>query len=198
MHRTVHPTTLEGHEMKSEWVISLAMAVTAMVVPLHGVAAPPPPPAAMTAAECEVWLRERSFSKTVEAHDAAAFASHLVQGTVFGAASPRPVRGRDAVVADWKEIIEGKAFALRWHPQYVSIGANPDIAVSSGPAWTEDFDPAAAQRFTVSRFNSVWMRESDGQWRVLFDGGTPPRPATADEVARLIAGLPAACPRRAP
>jgi ketosteroid isomerase-like protein len=183
--------------MKNEWAIGVALAATGMAAPLHGIAAPTPPAVAMTAAECEVWLRERSFSKTVEAHDARAFASHLVQATVFGAASPRPVRGRDAVTTDWKEIIEGKAFALRWHPQYVSIGANPDIAVSSGPAWTEDFDPAAAERFTISRFNSVWMREADGEWRVLFDGGTPPKPATAEEVARIVGSLPAACPGRA-
>src|SRR5690606_28997693 len=110
-----------------------------------------------------------------EAHDAAAFASHLAAGTVFNAASPRPVRGREAVVADWKEIIEGRAFALRWHPQFVSIGSNPDIAVSSGPAWTESFDPAATHRHTISRFNSVWMRDADGEWRVLFDSGTPPK-----------------------
>lgn len=183
--------------MNSKRAMSFAIAMAAAGAPLHGAAAPAPASPAMSATECEVWLRERSFAKTVESHDAGSFASHLAPGTVFGAASPRPVRGRDAVVADWKEIIEGKAFALRWHPQFVSIGANPDIAVSSGPAWTEDFDPAATQRFTISRFNSVWMRESDGQWRVLFDGGTPPRPATAQDIAKLVAGLPAACPRAA-
>lgn len=154
------------------------------------------PPASMSATECEVWARERSFARTVEAHDAGAFASHLFEGTVFGAASPGPVRGRDAVVSDWKDVIEGSKFALRWHPQFVSIGADPDIAVSSGPAWTENFDPAAKQRFTISRFNSVWARDADGEWRVLFDGGTPPKPATAEEVAKLVASLPAACPRR--
>lgn len=153
-------------------------------------------PVAMSAVECEVWLRERSFAETVEAHDAEAFAAHLVGDTVFGAGGPAPVRGREAVVAEWKPIIDGKAFALRWHPQFVAIGADPSVAVSSGPAWTENFDPQAKHRFTVSRFNSVWKREADGQWRVLFDGGTPPKPATAEEVARLVASLPAECPRR--
>jgi len=176
--------------------IALAM-VAAGAMPSPGTAAPTAAPAAMSAAECDVWMRERSFARTVEAHDADAFAAHLVEDTVYGAASPRPVRGRTAVVADWKEIIEGKRLALRWHPQFVSIGANPDIAISSGPAWIEDFDPAAKQRFTTTRFSSVWMRGADGEWRVLFDGGTPPKPASADDVARLVASLPSECPRLA-
>lgn len=184
--------------MKNQWAVGLAITLmTAGAALPRSAAASAPVPPAMSAAECEVWLRERSFAKTVEAHDAGAFAAHLVTDTVFGAASPRPVRGRDAVVADWKEIIEGTTIALRWHPQFVSIGADPDIAISSGPAWTEFFDPSAKQRFTISRFNSVWMRDADGQWRVLFDGGTPPKPATPEEVAKLVASLPATCPRRA-
>jgi ketosteroid isomerase-like protein len=183
--------------MKNEWAVGLAIAMmTAGVALPRSAPASAPAPHAMSAAECEVWLRERSFAKTVEAHDAGAFAAHLVEDTVFGAASPGPVRGRAAVVADWKEVIEGTKFALRWHPQYVSIGADPDIAISSGPAWTENFDPAARQRFTTSRFNSVWKRDARGEWHVLFDGGTPPKPATAEEVARLVASLPATCPRR--
>lgn len=185
--------------MKNELAFGVALAMLAAGTALPRCAtASAAQPAAMSGPECDVWLRERSFAKTVEAHDAGAFAAHLVEDTVFGAAGPAPVRGRAAVVSDWKEIIEGKKFALRWHPQFVSIGADPGIAVSSGPAWTENFDPSATQRFTISRFNSVWARDEDGEWRVLFDGGTPPKPATAEDVARLVASLPATCPRRAP
>ena len=183
--------------MRTTWALPVVMMIG--IAHAEAPKAPvPPPPARMSAAECDVWNRERSFARTVEAHDEIAFASHLVAGTVFGAASPAPTRGRAAVVGEWKEIIEGKAFALRWHPGFVSIGSDPDIAVSSGPAWTENFDPAAKQRYTVSRFTSTWIRDRDGQWRVLFDGaGSPPKAATAEEIRKLIAGLPAACPQQA-
>ena len=155
-----------------------------------------PVPLRMSAAECEVWNRELSFSKTVEAHDAAAFASHIHSGTVFGAGSPAPVRGRAAVVEDWKEIIEGKTFSLRWHPGFVAIGGDPNIALSSGPAWTEDLDPKAKQRYSISKYTSTWVKDRDGQWRVLFDGaGAPPKPATAADIAKLVAAQAATCPR---
>ena len=180
--------------MKTHPLFPFALSLASSAL-LHAsaFAAQVPPVVAMTQAECEVWMRERSFANTVASHDAAAFADHLVADTVFNAASPQPVRGRAAVVADWKEIIEGRELALRWHPQFVSIGADPDVAVSSGPAWTEIFDPSAKHRYTISRFNSVWKRDADGEWRVLFDGGTPPKPAPREEVAKLVASLPATC-----
>lgn len=152
--------------------------------------------AGMSEAECEVWNRELSFSQTVAKHDEAAFTQHVHAGAVFAAGSASPQRGRAAVLEQWRETIEGKAYALRWHPGHVVIGDDPDIALSSGPAWIEDFDPKTTQRWTITRFTSTWVRDKDGQWRVLFDGsGAPPKPATADEVAKLAAAQPAACPR---
>ena len=184
--------------MRTAWALALAMTGAVAHADAPKVQAAPPP-VRMSAAECEVWNRERSFARTVEAHDAVAFASHLHAGAVFGAGSPAPIRGRAAVVDGWKEIIDGRKFALRWHPGYVSIGSDPDIAVSSGPAWTEDFDPAGRQRFSISRFTSTWVRGADGRWQVLFDGaGAPPRAATPDEIRQLVAGLPAACPQQVP
>jgi len=152
-------------------------------------------PARMSAAECEVWNRELSFARTVEAHDAAAFAAHLEADTVFGAGTPTPTHGRAAVTEDWKDIIEGKQLILRWRPGFVAIGGNPNIALSSGPAWTDNPGPNAKQRYTISKFTSTWVKDSDGQWRVLFDGaGAPPKAATAEDIQKLIAAQPATCP----
>ncbi|MEP7043966.1 MAG: DUF4440 domain-containing protein [Dokdonella sp.] len=154
-----------------------------------------PAPSRMSAAECEVWNRELSFAQSVEAHDAGAFAAHLHAATVFGAGSATPTRGRAAVTEDWKDIIEGKEIVLRWRPGFVAIGGEPNIALSSGPAWTEDLDPNAKTRYTISRFTSTWVKDSDGQWRVLFDGsGAPPKAASAEDVQKLIAAQPATCP----
>lgn len=151
--------------------------------------------ASMTRAECEVWNREAGFSRSVQAHDAAAFAGYVHEGAVFAAGTATPQRGRAVVLERWKEIIEGRTFALHWHPGFVSIGSDPGIALSSGPAWLEDFDPKAAQRWSISRYTSTWVKDRDGQWRVLFDGsGAPWKPATEEEVAKLAAAQPATCP----
>jgi ketosteroid isomerase-like protein len=149
----------------------------------------------MTVAECAVWDRERSFAASVEHHDAAAFAEHVHAKAVFDAGSPEPTRGRDAIVTGWKSIIDGKLLRLGWSPSIVTIGGDGNLAVSRGPDWIEDLRPNTKQRFQIGEFNSIWIRDTDGQWRVLFDDGdVTPHAASADDVGKLVASLPKECP----
>ena len=154
------------------------------------------PSAAMAgAAECEVWARELGFARSVAEHDATAFAGFLAEGAVFGAKRPQARRGRDAVVAAWSGLIAGKELRLSWYPTMVAIGGEPDVAYSSGPALYEDLTPGTKQRFLVGGFQSIWHRDADGTWRVLFDDGIEPKPAGDDEVAAFRAARREACPR---
>ncbi|MEO8460836.1 MAG: nuclear transport factor 2 family protein [Dokdonella sp.] len=168
-----------------------APAASALPAP----AKPEPPPIRMSAAECDVWNREAAFARSAENHDAAAFAQFWNSDAVF-IGGPVATRGRAAIAEDWKEIVEGKTLALRWHPRVVLIAAgDPSIALSRGPFWIEDFssDP---HTFRTGNFSSVWKKGSDGVWQVLFDGGGPPsKPATTDEIAKLKASLTDTCPR---
>jgi ketosteroid isomerase-like protein len=154
------------------------------------------PKPAMSVAECMVWDRERSFAQSVEAHDAAAFSEHIREDAVFEAGTPAPTRGRTGVVENWKDIIAGKGLVLRWYPEVVTIGGNPDIALSHGVFWLQDDSPTGKARFRTGSFNTIWQKGADGVWKVLFDfGGAPPTAATAEDVAKLKAALPASCPR---
>lgn len=154
-----------------------------------------PKQARMTPAECEVWARELSFAQSVADHDAKAFASHLESDAAFGASLQEPTRGRDAIARRWAGIIEGKRFKLAWYPTRTTIGGVGDIAWSSGPSLFEDLDPNAKERYRIGAFHSVWHRGRDRVWRVLFDDGVDPKPATEAQVAQFRAGRQAACPQ---
>jgi len=137
-----------------------------------------------SAAECAVWRRELSFAKSVEAHDAKAFAAHLHPGAVFNAGSRSPLRGGAAVAQAWAGIVEGKEFILRWRPGVVAIGGDPNIALSRGPSFSETPGADPKERYKVGFFQSVWVRDAaSGEWLVLFDraDGPPRVVATADE-----------------
>lgn len=162
--------------------------------PSQPVASPKP---AMSADECAVWNRERSFAASVVHHDAKAFADHVHAKAAFDAGSPDPLHGRDAVVDGWKDIIDGSQIKLGWSPGIVTIGGDGNLAISRGPSWIEDLRPNPKQQFRIGEFISTWIKDADGQWRVLFDGGAGPmHPATADDVAKLVASLPKECPQR--
>ena len=149
----------------------------------------------MTQAECEVWARELSFARSVADHDAAAFASHLDQNAAFGASLAQPTRGRDAIARQWAPIVEGKRVKLSWYPTRTTIGSDADVAWSSGPALFENPDPKAPQRYRMGGFHSVWHRGADGVWRVMFDDGIEPVPATDEQVAAFHAGRQVTCPQ---
>jgi ketosteroid isomerase-like protein len=188
------PIAVPGFAMTSIRPFAALLAMT--LSPLAAAQAVAPPQPALSAAECEVWARESGFARSVAEHDAAAFAGFVAQGAVFGARRPNPRRGRDAVVAAWAGIVAGKELRLSWYPAMVAIGGEPDIAYSSGPALYEDLDPAAKQRFLIGGFQSIWHRDADGTWRVLFDDGLDPRPASDADVAAFKAGRRETCPRR--
>jgi len=174
--------------MQSRFVL---VAVTLLALPAFAADAPPPPAVPkMTAAECEVWDRERSFARSVDAHDTAAFQAHLHPGTVFFGGPTGKLVGVDAVAAGWKDVIAGGPQPLHWYPRQATIGGDPDVAHSIGPYWIEDTTPGAKDRFVVGQFISIW-RKVDGRWLVLFDGGggSQPTPATPSVVNAAVCQL---------
>ena len=172
-------------------ILALAFAASAVA---QDTPAPAPPQTRMTAAECEVWARELSFAQSVADHDAAAFAEHLHPDAAFGVERAVPTRGRETIASQWAGLIDGKALALRWYPTRTTIGGVGNIAASSGPALYEDLAPGTKQRYSMSRFHSVWHKGDDGVWRVLFDDGTSPQPVTEAEAEAFKTARQTVCP----
>jgi ketosteroid isomerase-like protein len=112
----------------------------------------------------QVRRTETAFAKTMADRDAAAFASFLATDTVFF--GQRVLRGKASVAEAWKSFYEGKDAPFSWAPDSVEVLDSGDLAFSSGPV----FDPAGKRSGT---FNSVWHKEKDGKWRIVFDKGCP-------------------------
>jgi len=117
----------------------------------------------------EVRAAETAFAKAMASRDFAAFTSHLADEAVFfGAQSVQ--RGKDEVMARWKLFFEGPDAPFSWEPEQVEVLDSGNLGISSGPVR----DPAGKR---VGTFNTIWRREADGHWRVIFDKGCPPCPA---------------------
>jgi ketosteroid isomerase-like protein len=141
-----------------------------------------------------VWDRELSFAKSVSDHDAVAFAEHVHPSAVFVDGDGTYLRGRDAVVHGWATIIGGAKVNLMWHPTTVIADMKSGVALSRGPYLVEDPRPDAKNRFLSGTFQSIWVRDGDGAWRVFVDGGTPPPvPATPMDAEKIKAELRAPC-----
>ncbi len=106
---------------------------------------------------------ERAFAATMAARDHGAFGQHLAEDAVFFDGD-KPIRGKAAVVAAWKAFFERTAAPFSWEPETVEVLDSGTLAHSSGPV----LNPEGKR---VATFNSVWRREPDGVWRVVFDKG---------------------------
>lgn len=111
----------------------------------------------------QVRAAETAFARSMADRDIKAFASHLAEDAVFFGGQGA-THGKDGVVADWKPLFEGPKAPFSWEPTQVEVLDSGTLAHSSGPVR----NPEGKQTGT---YNSIWRREANGSWKVVFDKG---------------------------
>lgn len=137
------------------------LAVLAIVLVMAG------PAEGETTAEFAAQVRaaETAFAASMAGRDLAAFGSFIADEALFFGRRG-VLRGRTAVVEGWRPFFEGRKAPFSWAPETVEVLDSGTLALSSGPV----YDPEGK---VTGTFSSIWRRESDGRWRVLFDKGCP-------------------------
>ena len=114
----------------------------------------------------QVRSAETAFAKSMADRDLAAFTALLADDTVFWGGKGA-LRGKAAVAADWKRFFDGPAAPFSWKPTEVEVLSSGTLGYTSGPV----YDPKGNR---IGTFNSVWQRQADGSWKIVFDKGCPP------------------------
>jgi ketosteroid isomerase-like protein len=114
----------------------------------------------------QVRAAETAFAKTMASRDTTAFASLLADEAVFFGAK-EVLRGKSAVAAGWKRFFDAPAAPFSWEPAEVEVLPSGTLGFTSGPV----YDPQGRR---IGTFNSVWQRQADGSWKIIFDKGCPP------------------------
>ena len=145
--------------MRTRTALAIALSSTLLVRPAHAQAAAPPPLAD------QVRAAEAAFAATLANRDFTAFGASVSDEAVFFGRGG-PLRGKAAVLEAWRGFFDGATAPFSWEPETVEVLASGTLALSSGPVK----DPEGKR---IGTFNSIWRRESDGRWRVIFDKGCP-------------------------
>lgn len=75
---------------------------------------------------------------------------------------------------------------LIWGPQYLAVSAARDLGLSSGP-WRYEAERDGKPVVAHGHFFSIWKRDAQGHWQVLFDHGIGhSAPAVAVESTPLV------------
>ena len=94
-----------------------------------------------------------------------------------------------AVVFERAQILNGKevwrqrkldSMELKWYPEFAEIAASGDFGYTTGPSEFR-VKKGSEKPDHKGYFNSIWRKNSSGEWKVMLDMGTPSAQSVFDE-----------------
>ena len=146
------------------WTLTVSSAGAVIATATGLVAAPTAVEAQVGEATSVVESREVAFARTMADRDFDGFLSFISPEAVFFSGE-QPLRGREEIGRAWSSYFEGADAPFSWQPDLVEVLESGSLALSSGPVLSPSGEP-------VGRFNTIWRREADGRWLVVFDKGS--------------------------
>lgn len=127
---------------------------------------------------------EAAFAKAFADRDADKFFSYVADDATF-LGGKKTLSGKAAVRESWSRFFTSKEAPFSWAPERVAANAAGNLVLTYGPV----HDPKGE---LIGYFTSVWQKQSDGSWKVLFDGpgGNPPCPPPPPAAAPVPAAPP--------
>ncbi len=114
----------------------------------------------------EVRNAETAFAKAFEDRDQAKFFSFVADDATFLGAK-QTMAGKAEIIKVWSQYFKSEKAPFAWTPERVAVNGSGDIGETWGPVHD-------AQGKLTGHFQSVWQRQADGSWKVLFDGPGAP------------------------
>jgi ketosteroid isomerase-like protein len=138
----------------------------------------------------DVRCHEIAFSKAAERRDVDEFRSFIdVDARFIGSIVNR---GREEITAAWQPFFSIDGPAIKWRPQFIEVLANGNLALTRGPYRMISKDPDGNTVEHWGTFNSVWRKNEDGEWQVIFDAGNSAA-APPDAETQALLALEADC-----
>ncbi len=114
---------------------------------------------------------DKAWCQAVIDRDNAKFLSMVAEDATFRGAVGAPLQGRDAVAKGWAQYFTAGGPTITWAPVRAQSLGSGDVGYTSGRA-ERHMKNAAGQDVTVhSEYVTVWKKQADGSWQVIFDGG---------------------------
>lgn len=96
------------------------------------------------------------------------------------AATLRPdvpiIKGRDAVAGRWAPLLNDPAIAITWEPSLAAISDSGDLGYTAGSYEITRQDEKGKRIVGSGKYITIWKKQRDGSWKVVFDSGVPDTP----------------------
>lgn len=85
----------------------------------------------------------------------------------------QPAVGREAIRAAFKPLFDNPSFRLEWAPVKAGILPSGTVGYTEGRATSYRTGPKGEKLVQHSSYVTVWKKQADGSWKVVFDTGAP-------------------------
>jgi len=84
-----------------------------------------------------------------------------------------PLAGKDAILANVAQLVEGSDFLLLWAPEDAQVSASGELGYTWGYYELEATAEDGERFVSDGKYANVWRKAADGQWRVILDISNP-------------------------
>lgn len=117
---------------------------------------------------------EIDFARSVRDKDRQRFRSLIAEEAIF--VSGRSLRGREAIDRAWSVFFAEDGPELAWAPEVAEVLSSGDLGLTKGPYTLTSKNVEGKTVVEKGTFSSIWKRQPDGSWKIVFDSGCPPCP----------------------
>ena len=132
----------------------------------------------------DVRCREIAFSTSVENQDIGAFKSFIDSDARF--VSNSVLNGPEEIATAWQMFFADDGPSIVWRPQFVEVLDDGALALTRGPYRVIAKDAEGNAVESWGTFNSIWRKNENGEWHVVFDAGSESAKPPSDETLAML------------
>ena len=134
--------------------------------------------AAHVAETAQIMKADADFAQSVAQKNRERFLSFIADVTTFNGGTAAELHGRDAVMKGWADFFAPDGPTLSWTPTRGEVVGSGDLGYTTGRSLFRSNEPTGAGTERRGEYLTVWRKQADGSWKVVFDTGStlpPPR-----------------------
>jgi ketosteroid isomerase-like protein len=115
---------------------------------------------------------DAAFAQSVAEKNREKFLSFIADVTTFNGGSPNELHGRDAVMKAWADFFSADGPTLSWTPIKGEVVGAGDVGYTTGRSVLRQKGTDRKVTERRGQYVTIWRKQTDGSWKVVFDTGS--------------------------
>jgi ketosteroid isomerase-like protein len=124
---------------------------------------------------------DRAFDAATADKNIEGFASFLADNVSTLRADQPILRGKAAMLQEWRLLLENRSVSLRWQPASAEISKSGDLGYTVGAYTMTRTGDKGSVTLGTGKYLTVWRLQKDRSWKVEFDTGVPDTSAVSQK-----------------